>query len=95
LNSCGAQGYRFLVFSRKTGQPSYEATVVEQSDDKGASNYFIRKVAVSRFFNEESKRKFQVQAAEAILMVDSAETEYEADLYFWSNGRFQQQAVDE
>ncbi len=88
-------GYRFLVFSRKTGQPSYEATVVEQSDDKGASNYFIRKVAVSRFFNEESKRKFQVQAAEAILMVDSAETEYEADVYFWSNGRFQQQPVDE
>jgi hypothetical protein len=83
-------GYRFLVFSRKTGQPSYEAAVVEQSDDKGASNYFIRKVAVSRFFNEASKRKSQVQATEAILMVDSAETEYEADLYFWSNDRFQQ-----
>lgn len=88
-------GYRFVVFSRKTGQSSYEATVVEKSDDKGATNYFIRKVPISRFFNEESKRKFQVQAAEAILMVDSAETEYEADLYFWSNGRFQQQPVDE
>lgn len=88
-------GYRFVVFSRKAGQSSFEATVVEQSDDKGASNYFIRKVPVSRFFNEVSKRKFQVQAAEAILMVDSAETEYEADLYFWSNGRFQQQPVDE
>ena len=88
-------GYRFMVFSRKAGQPSYEATVVEQSNDKGASNYFIRKVPVSRFFDEASKRKFQVQAAEAILMVDSAETEYEADLYFWSNGRFQQHAVDE
>ena len=88
-------GYRFVVFSRKVGQPSYEATVVEKWDDKGASNFFIRKVPVSRFFNEESKTKFQVQAAEAILMVDSAETEYEADLYFWSNGRFQQHPVDE
>lgn len=88
-------GYRFLVFSRKAGRPSYEATVVEKSDDKGASNYFIRKVAVSRFFNEESKRKFQVQAAETILMVNSAEQEYEADLYFWSNGSFQQHPVDE
>src|ERR1700676_2622197 len=39
-------GYRFLVFSRKDGQSPYEATVVEQSDDKGASNYFIRKVPV-------------------------------------------------
>lgn len=88
-------GYRFVVFSHKAEQPSYETTVVEKSDDNGASNYFIRKVAISRFFNEESKRKFQVQAAEAILMVDSAESEYEADLYFWANGRFQQQPVDE
>jgi hypothetical protein len=88
-------GYRFLVFSRKAGQPSYEATVVEESDDKGASNYFIRKAVISRFFNEASKRKFQVQAAEAILMIDSADQEYEADLYFWSSGRFQQHPVDE
>jgi hypothetical protein len=88
-------GYRFLVFSRETAQPVYETTVVEKSDDHGASNYFIRKAPTSRFFNEESKKKFKVQAAEAILMVDSAETEYEADIYFWSNGRFQQQPVDE
>jgi hypothetical protein len=88
-------GYRFLVFSRKTGQPSYETTVVEKSDDHGTSNYFIRKVPISRFFNEEYKRKFQIQATDAILMVDSAEQEYEADIYFWSNGRFQQQSVDE
>jgi hypothetical protein len=88
-------GYRFLVFSRKAGQPSVEATVVEQSDDHGASNYFIRKAPISRFFNEESKRKFQVQATDVILMVDSAEQEYEADIYFWLNGRFQQQPVDE
>ncbi|SRR6266404_40765 len=88
-------GYRFLVFSRKTGQSSYEATVVEQSDENGASNYFIRKVPISKFFNEESKRKFEIQVTDAILMVDSAEQEYEADIYFWSKGRFQQQPVDE
>jgi hypothetical protein len=88
-------GYRFLVFGPKAEQSVYETTVVEKSDDHGASNYFIRKASISRFFNEESKKKFQVQAADAILMVDSGETEYEADLYFWSNGRFQQQPVDE
>jgi hypothetical protein len=88
-------GYRFLVFSSKTGQPSYETTVVEKSDDHGASNYFIRKVPVSRYFSEESKRKFQVQATEAILMVDSAEQEYETDIYFWSNGRFRREPVDD
>jgi len=87
-------GYRFLVFSRKAEQPSYDTTVVEQSDDHGASNYFIRKVPISKFFSEESKKKFQVQASEGILMVDSAEQEYEADVYFWSKGSYQHQPVD-
>jgi hypothetical protein len=87
-------GYRFLVFSRKAAELSYEPAVVEQSDDQGASNYFIRKVPVSDFFSEESKRKFQVQARDCILMVDSAEQEYETDIYFWSNGRFRREPVD-
>ncbi len=88
-------GYRFLVFNRKTDLPSYEPTVLEHSDDHGASNYFIRKVPISEFFGAESKRKFQVQATEAIVMVDSGEQEYEADIYFWSNGRYRQEPVDE
>jgi hypothetical protein len=88
-------GFRLLVFSRKVGLSYYEATVVERSNDHGPSNYFIRKVPISRFFNEESKRKFQVQATEAILMVDSAEQEYEADVYFWSNGYFRREPVDD
>ena len=88
-------GYRFLVFSGKTGEAYYETTVVEQSNNNGASNYFIRKIPINRFFNEESKRKFQVQATEGIMMVDSAEQEYEVDIYFWSNGHFRQQPVDE
>ena len=87
-------GYRFLVFSRKAGKPSYEAEVVEKSDEHGASNYFIRNVPVSRFFNEKSKRKLQVQATDAILMVGSGEKEYEADIYFWSNGGYRQEPVD-
>ena len=56
-------GYRFLVHSRNT---SYEATVVEQSDDHGASNYFIRRVSIAKFFGEESKIKFQVQLQAAL-----------------------------
>jgi len=58
-------GYRFLVFSRKTGQPSYEMIVVERSDDHGASNLFIRKVLVRDFFNEQSSEnsKYRLQNA--------------------------------
>jgi hypothetical protein len=88
-------GYRFLVFSRKTGLSSYESTVVEQSDDHGASNYFIRKVLISKFFGEQATRKFQVQATEGIVMTDSAAQEYEADIYFWSDGRYRQEPVDD
>jgi hypothetical protein len=87
-------GYKFLVFSRKTEATPYETILVEQSDDHGASNYFIRKVPIIDFFSAESKKKFQVQATEAIMMVDSAEQEYEADIYFWSNGSYRHQPVD-
>jgi hypothetical protein len=87
--------YRFMVFSRKAGEPSYEPTAVEQFDNHGASNYFIRKVPIRDFFSAESKRKFQVEATEAIEMIDSAEQEYGADIYFWSNGHFRQEPVDD
>jgi hypothetical protein len=88
-------GYRFLVFSRKTGELSYEPTVIEQFDDHGSSNYFIRKVSISDFFDAESKKKFQVQATEGIEMIDSAENEYGAEIYFWSNGHFRREPVDD
>jgi hypothetical protein len=88
-------GYKLVIFSRSEDQSSYGMTIVEQSNDHGASNYFLRKASINDFFNEESKRKFQVQAAEAFLIVDSAEEEYEADLYFWSNGHFRREPVDE
>jgi len=88
-------GYRFVVFSLKSGQQSYEAIPLEESDDPGASNYFIRKSPISRFFDNGSKKKFHVQATECILMVDSAEQEYGSEVYFWSNGQFQHEPVDD
>ncbi len=54
----------------------------------------IQKVPVSKFFDGTSKKKFQVQTTDAILMIDSAENEYEADVYFWANNKFQQEPVD-
>jgi hypothetical protein len=89
------EGYRFLVFNPKRDETSYEATVVERYDGPGGSNYFIRKGPVNEFFDRESKRKFQVQAADAVEMVDSAEQEYGAEIYFWSNGRYRNEPVDD
>ena len=74
--------------------PSYEMKAVEQSGDSGAANFFIHKVPISKFFNEQSRRKFHVRTSEGILLVDSAEKEYEADVYFWANGGYRHEPVD-
>lgn len=87
-------GYRFLIFSRKASQSSYEMTVVDQLDETGAANFFIHKVRISKFYDERSRRKFNVQGSEGILLVDAAEKEYEVDVYFWTNGRYQHKPVD-
>jgi hypothetical protein len=59
--------------------------------------YLVQKYLVPNYCgdrSEESRRKFQPQATEGILMVDSAEHEYEADVYFWPNGRYRHEPVD-
>jgi hypothetical protein len=84
--------YKFLVFSPKV--PSYETHVLDQSDGNGASNLFIRGVKINKFFGESSKRKFRVATREGILLVDSGENEYEADIYFWVGDAYQHQPVD-
>jgi hypothetical protein len=86
--------YKFLVFSPKGGTPSFEIHVLEQSDDGGGSNLFIRGVGIGKFFSESSKKKFRVQAPEGILLVDSGENEYEADIYFWVSDAYQHQPLD-
>lgn len=86
--------YRFVVFNPQLETSAYQELTVEKSGVHGASNFFIQKVPVSKFFDEASKKKLQVQATEAILMVYSAENEYEADVYVWSKGRYRQEPVD-
>lgn len=86
--------YKFLVFSPKGGTPSFEMHVLDQLDDGGGSNLFIRRVGIGKFFSELSKKKFRVQAPEGILLVDSGENEYETDIYFWVSNAYQHQWVD-
>jgi len=38
--------------------------------------------------------KFQVKASEIILLVDSAENEYETDVYFLAKGGYRHEPVD-
>jgi hypothetical protein len=87
-------GYRFLVFTPRASQPDYDVKFVEQSDSGGASYYFIHTVRVSKLFDEVSRRKFNVQSSDCILLVGSGEEGYEADVYFWTSGSYQHQPVD-
>ena len=87
--------YRLLVFKHGIGNDAYELKVLDKLDEHGASNYFIRRVPIRDFFDENSKAKFKVQAIDGILVVDSAENEYGADVYFWSNGTFRHEPVDD
>jgi hypothetical protein len=86
-------GYKFLVFSSKAGQPSYEMRVAD-SGDSGAANFFIHTTPISKFFDEPSRKKFQAHTVDGILLVDSAENEYGVEVYFWSSGHYRHEPID-
>jgi hypothetical protein len=86
-------GYRLLVFTRMD-QRTYEPTIVDQSNDAKWSNLFIHAVKMSQFFNEQSKKKFHAFGSEGILLADVGQNEYETDVYFWADGKYQHQPVD-
>lgn len=87
-------GYRFLVFSQKSGDERYEPTLLDKLDDSGAANYFIHAVPMSKFFDEASRKKFQAHTRDGVLLVDSAENEYEVDVYFWSADHYRHEPID-
>jgi len=88
------EGYRFLVFSQKLGQPGYEVRVLDKLDEKGAANYYIQSTPISKFFDEPSRKKFQAHTKDGILLTDSGENEYGVEVYFWSGGRYRHEPVD-
>lgn len=87
------EGYRFLVFNPKDGQRSYEMRAVDSSES-GGSHFFISTVRMNKFFDNESRRKFQAYTSDGILLLDAAEQEYEVDVYFLASGNYQHQPVD-
>lgn len=87
-------GYRFVVFSQRPGQSDYEAEILEKLDEGGAANYFLRRTPIGKFFDEASKKRFHAHTTDVILLFDSAEKEYEVDVYYWSENRYKHDPVD-
>jgi hypothetical protein len=87
-------GYRFLVFNQKTGESDYEVSILDKLDGSGATNYFLRGTPIGKFFDETSKKRFHAHTAAVILLFDSAEKEYEVDVYYWTEGHYKHDPVD-
>ncbi len=87
-------GYRFVVFSQRPGQSDYEATLLDKLDEAGAANYFVRGIPIGKFFDQASKKRFNAHGSDIILLFDSAEKEYEVDVYYWSEGHYRHNPVD-
>lgn len=90
----GDAGYRFVVFSQIPGQSDYEAKLLDKLDEAGAANYFLRGMPIGKFFDQASKKRFNAHTSDVILLFDSAEKEYEVDVYYWSEGRYKRDPVD-
>ena len=87
-------GYRFVVFSQRPGQSDYDAKLLDKLDEAGAANYFVRGTPIGKFFDQASKKRFNANASDVILLFDSAEKEYEVDVYYWSKGHYRHDPVD-
>ena len=87
-------GCRFFAFSQRPGQSDYEAKLLDKLDEAGAANYCVRGTPVGKFFDQASKKRFNAHTSDVILPFDSAEKEYEVDVYYWSEDRYKHDPVD-
>ena len=84
------RGYRFLL----SNSAGYPLTILEESDDAGARNVFIRKIRISDFFNSASRRQLAVETNDGILRVEAGEDQYGADIFFWAKNSVRLVFVD-
>jgi hypothetical protein len=87
-------GNQFLIFGRRAGKSSYQLMLAERSDAAEAGNFFVRGIQIGDFFNHQWIKRLGVGAKDGVLLVDAGEQEYEADVYYWTQSRYQHQPVD-
>ena len=91
----GERGYILAVYGRESGAEAFSAKLIEKSSDADGTSFFIRSEPVDKPFSEASRKKYRMSARDAIALIDAGENEYEVEVYFWANGRFESTPVDE
>jgi hypothetical protein len=84
--------FRVVIFSQQAGLKFYGFKVIAQAGG-GASNFFVHSVAVTKFFEGESKWGFRSRPSDGVLIIDSTENERDADMYFWADESYQHKQV--
>jgi hypothetical protein len=87
--------YKILVFSPNPDHSAFSLKLIHQWDKGGAANNFIHTVAITKVFSAEWVRKLKVGTRDGILAVESAEDEYGVEVFFWSNGTFRHEPIDD
>ena len=87
-----AKGYRLLILTRLDGH--YRLREAEASKSADPANFFVHDVPVSRFFDLNAQRKFNIRFPDGIVLVDSGRNENESDIFFLSGGAYHSQPVD-
>jgi len=88
------RAYRFLVFSPRDGGPAYQLTTIEEFDEGGAQNLFIRSVRISDLFNSTARRKLGITANEGVVIVESGKKEFWTDVFFWTKHGYRSEATE-
>lgn len=86
--------YRLLIFTLSGSTSPGSLETVDQFDDGGAANYYIRGVLIAKVFRAEWIRKLKVTAKDGVMSVEAAENEYGVDVFFWANGRYRHEPID-
>jgi hypothetical protein len=91
----GDRGYKLVVFKRASETAEYAAVKVEESTRAKPQDYFIRIAPLEDWVDGIRIKKSQVQAPDALELVDSDEERYGATLYFFTGGKFKSEPIDD
>jgi hypothetical protein len=87
--------FRFMIFTPSGGAAPGSLETVDQWEKGGAANYFIRSVRIAKVFSNEWVKKLRVGAKDGVMSVEAAENEYGVDVYFWANGQYRHEPIDQ